>query len=254
MAPPHPLPAVTGPGLAEIAAPGPRDATQKGAASHVSPWESRPPAPRPPAPPPNRCARLALRPRPQGRWGHQGPGAAPLATMRFRFGVVVPPAVAGTQPELLVVGSRPELGRWEPPGAVKLTLAGTAAGAGTLALQEPGLWLGEVELAPEEAVAQDGAEPGRVGTFWYKFLKREPGGELSWEGTGSWLLPRARSGHPACTQPRPQAGPAVPVATLPGALPALGPSKAVRTPRRPSLTHLCGPNCRPRRLRLQTGP
>ncbi|PNI86880.1 EPM2A isoform 14, partial [Pan troglodytes] len=29
-----------------------------------------------------------------------------------------------------------------------------------------------------------GAEPGRVDTFWYKFLKREPGGELSWEGNG----------------------------------------------------------------------
>ncbi|KAF6113666.1 EPM2A glucan phosphatase, laforin [Phyllostomus discolor] len=104
--------------------------------------------------------------------------------MRFRFGVVVPPAVAGARPELLVVGSRPELGRWEPPGAVRLRPAGAAAGAGALALQEPGLWLGEVELAPEEAAAQDGAEPGRVDTFWYKFLKREPGGELSWEGNG----------------------------------------------------------------------
>ncbi|XP_053078111.1 laforin isoform X3 [Acinonyx jubatus] len=103
--------------------------------------------------------------------------------MRFRFGVVVPPAVAGRGPELLVVGSRPELGGWEPRGAVRLRPAGTAAGAGALALQEPGLWLGEVELAPEEAV-QDGAEPGRVDTFWYKFLKREPGGELSWEGNG----------------------------------------------------------------------
>ncbi|PNI86878.1 EPM2A isoform 10, partial [Pan troglodytes] len=94
------------------------------------------------------------------------------------------PAVAGARPELLVVGSRPELGRWEPRGAVRLRPAGTAAGAGALALQEPGLWLGEVELAAEEA-AQDGAEPGRVDTFWYKFLKREPGGELSWEGSGS---------------------------------------------------------------------
>ncbi|XP_046306872.1 laforin isoform X4 [Marmota monax] len=103
--------------------------------------------------------------------------------MRFRFGVVVPPAVAGARPELLVVGSRPELGRWEPRGAVRLRPAGAAAGAGALALPEPGLWLGEVELAPEEA-ACDGAEPGRVDTFWYKFLKREPGGALSWEGNG----------------------------------------------------------------------
>lgn len=104
--------------------------------------------------------------------------------MRFRFGVVVPPAVARARPELLVVGSRPELGRWEPQGGVRLRPARKAAGSEALALQEPGLWLGEVELAPEEPV-QDGAEPGRVETFWYKFLKKEPGGELSWEGTGS---------------------------------------------------------------------
>lgn len=122
--------------------------------------------------------------------------------MRFRFGVVVPPVVAGAAPELLIAGSRPELGRWEPRGAVRMR----PAGAGAQALQEPGLWLGEVELAPEEA-AQDGAEPGRVDRFWYKFLKREPGGELSWEGTGSWRPPRARSGdpggHPAPAAPEP---------------------------------------------------
>lgn len=122
--------------------------------------------------------------------------------MRFRFGVVVPPSAAGARPELLVVGSRPELGRWEPRGAVRLRPAGTAAGAGALALQEPGLWLGEVELAPEEA-ARDGAEPGRVDTFWYKFLKRQPGGELSWEGTGSPRLPPARRGDPARAPGRP---------------------------------------------------
>ncbi|XP_066104390.1 LOW QUALITY PROTEIN: laforin [Saccopteryx bilineata] len=103
--------------------------------------------------------------------------------MRFRFGVVVSPAVAGARPELLVAGSRPELGRWEPSGALRLRPAGAAGAAGALAPQEPGLWLGEVELAPEEA-ARDGAEPGRVDTFWYKFLRREPGGELSWEGNG----------------------------------------------------------------------
>lgn len=116
--------------------------------------------------------------------------------MRFRFGVVVPPAVAGARPELLVVGSRPELGRWEPRGAVRLRPAGSSAGAGALALQEPGLWLGEVELALAEAV-QDGAEPGRVDTFWYKFLKREPGGELSWEGTGAGVRPERAPGAPA---------------------------------------------------------
>ncbi|XP_041600127.1 laforin isoform X3 [Vulpes lagopus] len=120
-----------------------------------------------------------MRPRP----GAAPAAAAAAAAMRFRFGVVVPPAGAGAAPELLVVGSRPELGRWEPRGAVRLRPAGSAAGGGARALQEPGLWLGEVELAPEEA-ARDGAEPARVDTFWYKFLKREPGGELSWEGNG----------------------------------------------------------------------
>lgn len=109
--------------------------------------------------------------------------------MRVRFGVVVPPAAAGAAPELLVVGSRPELGSWEPRGAVRLRPAGTAASAGARALREPGLWLGEVELA--EAAARDGAERGRVDTFWYKFLKREPGGELSWEGTGRCRPSRA---------------------------------------------------------------
>lgn len=102
--------------------------------------------------------------------------------MLFRFGVVVPPSVAGARKELLLAGSRPELGRWEPRGAVRLRPAGTGAGAAALALQEPGLWLAEVELAEDEEAA-GGAEPGRIDTFWYKFLQREPGGELHWEGT-----------------------------------------------------------------------
>ncbi|XP_059128723.1 laforin isoform X2 [Peromyscus eremicus] len=108
--------------------------------------------------------------------------------MLFRFGLVVPPAVAGARPELLLAGSRPELGRWEPRGAVRLRPAGTAAGAAALALQEPGLWLAEVELAPDEGAAggpESGRDDaGRVDTFWYKFLQREPGGELRWEGNG----------------------------------------------------------------------
>ncbi|KAM9234572.1 laforin isoform 1-T1 [Dugong dugon] len=99
--------------------------------------------------------------------------------MRFRFGVVVSSAGPGAHPELLVVGSRAELGHWEPSGAVLLRPAST----GPPAPHEPNLWLGEVELAAEEAV-QAGAEPCRVETFWYKFLKREPGGELCWEGNG----------------------------------------------------------------------
>lgn len=134
--------------------------------------------------------------------------------MRFRFGLVVPPAGAGA--ELLVVGSRPELGRWEPRGAVRMRPAGAGAGA----QQEPGLWLAEVELAP--AAARDGAEPGRVDTFWYKFLRREPGGELSWEGTGAGARPGPGAGTPD-PDPGPRPGPGgtgpSPRCAPPGALP-----------------------------------
>lgn len=135
--------------------------------------------------------------------------------MLFRFGVVVPPAVAGARQELLLAGSRPELGRWEPRGAVRLRPAGTGAGAAALALQEPGLWLAEVELAEDEEAA-GGAEPGRVDTFWYKFLQREPGGELHWEGT-------AHPGHGART-------PQLPV-HLGGRAPAAPRSPRRRAPR-----------------------
>lgn len=208
---------------------------QQGAASHVSPRR------RPIAEVASRSGRVR---RPRGR---RGPGAAPPATMRFRFGVVVPPSAAGARPELLVVGSRPELGRWEPRGAVRLRPAGSAAGAGALALQEPGLWLGEVELAPEEA-AQDGAEPGRVDTFWYKFLKRQPGGELSWEGTGSPRLPPARSGDPARARLRPRADPPLlaklpppaapaPPDRVPGVCPSPAPSGSDLFPAHPAPVH-----------------
>ncbi|XP_075410542.1 laforin isoform X2 [Tenrec ecaudatus] len=92
--------------------------------------------------------------------------------MRFRFGLVAPPAGPGPGAELLLVGSRAELGAWEPRAAVRLR----PAGAGPPAPLEPGLWLADVELAAGAA--------GGAGTFWYKFLRREPGGELAWEGSG----------------------------------------------------------------------
>lgn len=124
--------------------------------------------------------------------------------MLFRFGVVVPPSVAGARLELLLVGSRPELGRWEPRGAVRLRPAGTAA----LALQEPGLWLAEVELAPDnEAAAAAGEDTGRVDTFWYKFLQREPGGELRWEGTAHPGLGARTPRHPV--HPAADSGPVI---------------------------------------------
>lgn len=144
--------------------------------------------------------------------------------MRFRFGVVVPPAVAGPAPELLLVGSRPELGRWEPRAAVRLRPAGAAGAAGARALPEPGLWLAEVELAAE-AAARDGAEPGRVDTFWYKFLKRAPGGELCWEGTPGPgpARPPSRVPGPGPAEPRAPGLSLRPAPQLPAELPALRP-------------------------------
>ncbi|XP_074165716.1 laforin isoform X2 [Sminthopsis crassicaudata] len=135
-------------------------------------------------------------PRPR-RGGAGEPGASGPAAMLFRFGVVVPPGVAQGRPQVLLVGSRPELGHWDPQRAVPMKRAGGWAGPdGARGLQEPGLWLAEVELAgepPPEAQEQqqqqqqqapEGAGLGVSDTFWYKFLKREPGGEFSWEGNG----------------------------------------------------------------------
>lgn len=90
--------------------------------------------------------------------------------MLFRFGVVLPARIAEGGGALLVAGSRPELGEWDPQRAVPMQPARPAA---ALAAQEPVLWLGEV-LLPDE----DTASP-----FWYKFLRRE-GGQLLWEGKG----------------------------------------------------------------------
>lgn len=90
--------------------------------------------------------------------------------MLFRFGVVLPARIAEGGGALLVAGSRPELGEWDPQRAVPMQPARPAA---ALAAQEPVLWLGEVLLSDE-----DTASP-----FWYKFLRRE-GGQLLWEGKG----------------------------------------------------------------------
>ncbi|XP_043830433.1 laforin-like [Dromiciops gliroides] len=117
--------------------------------------------------------------------------------MRFRFGVVVPPAVAQGRPQVLVMGSPPELGRWAPQKAVPMKRAGVGVGPEAIrGLQEPGLWLAEVELVgelPAEAQGQQQqqgeqpqlvAVPDVLATFCYKFLKKEPGGEFSFEGNG----------------------------------------------------------------------
>ena len=71
--------------------------------------------------------------------------------MLFRFGVVLPARIAEGGGALLVAGSRPELGEWDPQRAVPMQPARPAA---ALAAQEPVLWLGEVLLW---AALQDGA-------------------------------------------------------------------------------------------------
>ncbi|KAL2306314.1 hypothetical protein Nmel_004230 [Mimus melanotis] len=88
--------------------------------------------------------------------------------MLFRFGVVLPGRVTEGGAELLVAGSRPELGEWDPRRAVPMRRARPSA---PLPAQEPALWLAEVALPDEDA-----ASP-----FWYKFLRRE-GGHFLWEG------------------------------------------------------------------------
>lgn len=88
--------------------------------------------------------------------------------MLFRFGVVLPARMTEGGGVLLVAGSRPELGHWDPQRAVPMKPARPTA---PLAGQEPALWLAEVML-PD----QDSSDP-----FWYKFLRRQ-GGHLIWEG------------------------------------------------------------------------
>ncbi|NXP32644.1 EPM2A protein, partial [Leiothrix lutea] len=90
--------------------------------------------------------------------------------MLFRFGVVLPARVTEGGAELLVAGSRPELGEWDPRRAVPMRRARPSA---PLPAQEPALWLAEVALPDEDA-----ASP-----FWYKFLRRE-GAHFLWEGSG----------------------------------------------------------------------
>lgn len=100
--------------------------------------------------------------------------------MLFRFGVVLPGRMAEGDGAVLVAGSRPELGQWDPQRAVPMKPARAAA---ALSAQEPALWLGEVLLPDEEA-----ASP-----FWYKFLRRQ-GGRLLWEGNAELRRPGGRWG------------------------------------------------------------
>lgn len=83
--------------------------------------------------------------------------------MLFRFGVILTPESSDV--EVLVLGSREEMGHWDPNRAVRMKATHKLPSP-----DEPCLWLGEVELA----------EPFKD-TLWFKFIQRL-GGSFKWEG------------------------------------------------------------------------
>ncbi|XP_036405863.1 laforin isoform X2 [Megalops cyprinoides] len=85
--------------------------------------------------------------------------------MLFRFGVILTPEC--TDIEVFVLGSRPEMGHWDPNKAVMMKPAQTV-----LSTCEPCLFIGEVHLS----------EPCKE-NFWFKYIKRV-GGNMIWEGNG----------------------------------------------------------------------
>ncbi|XP_023262840.1 laforin [Seriola lalandi dorsalis] len=88
--------------------------------------------------------------------------------MLFRFGVILTPESYDV--EVFVLGSRTEMGHWDPSGAVQMT-----ASHKLLSPHEPSLWIGDVKLS----------EPFKD-TLWFKFIKRVRGtGTYIWEGSGS---------------------------------------------------------------------
>ncbi|XP_041814302.1 laforin-like [Chelmon rostratus] len=88
--------------------------------------------------------------------------------MLFRFGVILTPESADV--EVFVLGSRAEMGHWDPSGAVQMK-----ASQKLLSPHEPCLWSGDVQLA----------EPVKD-TLWFKFVKRVRGAyiweEFTWTG------------------------------------------------------------------------
>uniref|UniRef100_UPI00398F425C laforin n=1 Tax=Pristiophorus japonicus TaxID=55135 RepID=UPI00398F425C len=83
--------------------------------------------------------------------------------MLLRVGVVLTREDRHVQ--ILVCGSRPELGHWDPGRAVPLAATGSS-------LNEPSLWTADIPLQ----------EPSRE-TFWFKFAQRTHE-EFIWEGNG----------------------------------------------------------------------
>lgn len=87
-----------------------------------------------------------------------------METMLFRFGVILTPESADV--EVLVVGSRVEMGQWDLSRAVYMKPSQKLTST-----QEPGLWFCDVQLA------EPCSEP-----LWFKFVKKN-GGNYIWEGT-----------------------------------------------------------------------
>ncbi|XP_053567818.1 laforin [Bombina bombina] len=85
--------------------------------------------------------------------------------MMFRFGVVI--TLNHQDTELMVLGSRTEMGAWDPQNAVPMKPTQCP-----LSTTEPTLWVGEALLE----------EPYRD-KFWFKFIKKEAGSVI-WEGNG----------------------------------------------------------------------
>ncbi|XP_014061065.2 laforin [Salmo salar] len=86
--------------------------------------------------------------------------------MLYRFGVILTPECPDV--EVFVLGSRPEMGHWDPNNAVLMKRTQVV-----LSMREPCLWIADVHLA----------EPCQE-SLWLKFIKRV-GGNFIWEGNGS---------------------------------------------------------------------
>uniref|UniRef100_A0A1A8IM02 Laforin n=2 Tax=Nothobranchius kuhntae TaxID=321403 RepID=A0A1A8IM02_NOTKU len=85
--------------------------------------------------------------------------------MLLRFGVVLTPQFSDL--EVYVLGSREEMGHWDPNRAVRMR-----ASQKLLSPDEPCLWIGEVQLE----------EPFKD-TLWFKFIQRVKDCYI-WEGNG----------------------------------------------------------------------
>ncbi|XP_019745225.1 laforin isoform X3 [Hippocampus comes] len=83
----------------------------------------------------------------------------------FRFGVIL--TADSPHVELFILGSREEMGQWDPSKAVRMR-----ACRSSVSTLEPCLWLGDVRLR----------EPFKD-TLWFKFIRRTDG-RYVWEGNG----------------------------------------------------------------------